>query len=766
MIYAIFEDDYQQLWLSSDFGIMQFDKETFNVRAYLEKDGISHQEFNRISSHQSEDGTIYFGGLNGVTSFHPSDFQEAKGVNSPKMVLSAFQKFDGPAGEEQDLTAKLKRSGQVDLRPGDRYFRLKFALLTYRDVERINYAYRIAGIDEDWNYQSSNTLQLSKLPYGSHQLIIKGQDDSGVWSPNELTYTLNVIRPIYLRLWFILLVAGLFLAGVFLFFHQRTNALKERQKKLENAIKQATRKINDDKSTIESQAEELRKLDKLKSRFFANVSHELRTPLSLMLGPIRRLSGKAGRGAEDMKLLGFLERNTVHLKELVNEILELSKLENNKLEVITEPTELLPYLQQHLTQFYSIGNSEQVIISSNLQIAPGVSVMLDQKKFEKIINNYLSNALKFTPPNGQVLVEAEQKGQYLNIFVKDTGRGIHPEDLPHVFNRFYQSTRGGTPAEGGTGIGLSLSKELGQLMGGKVWAESTLGQGSTFYLQLPVQEVSEIVKKSLAPAIDHSPALVNNDIPPVATVDQNARILVVEDNKDLREYYQIILSAYQIQMAENGQVALDILNSQPLPNLIISDLMMPVMDGMQLLNALKSSDTLRHLPVIMLTARTNRQDRIKALRFGIDDYLNKPFDEDELLVRIANLLQHSASRTKSLANGNAPTSGLSQTDLNWLEELENYILSQLNKPGLSVTNIAHEFAMSESTLLRQLKKLTGLTPNHYLREVKLNQAQMFLTNQTYRSVAEVAYQVGFKDPTSFTRSFKKRFGKAPTEMVL
>jgi YesN/AraC family two-component response regulator len=190
------------------------------------------------------------------------------------------------------------------------------------------------------------------------------------------------------------------------------------------------------------------------------------------------------------------------------------------------------------------------------------------------------------------------------------------------------------------------------------------------------------------------------------------------------------------------------------------------MDGMQLLNALKSSDTLRHLPVIMLTARTNRQDKIKALRFGIDDYLNKPFDEDELLVRITNLLHHTASRSKSLTNNaNTTTSGLSQTEMNWLEELENYILSQLNMPGLSVTNIAHEFAMSESTLLRQLKKLTGLTPNQYLREVKLNQAQVFLTNQTYRSIAEVAYQVGFKDPTSFARSFKKRFGKAPTEVA-
>jgi DNA-binding response OmpR family regulator len=394
--------------------------------------------------------------------------------------------------------------------------------------------------------------------------------------------------------------------------------------------------------------------------------------------------------------------------------------------------------------------------------------MLDQNKFEKILNNYLSNALKFTPPNGQISVEAKQEGQHLVFAVKDSGRGIHPEDLPHVFDRFYQSNRADTPAEGGTGIGLSLSKELAQLLGGEVWAESVLGEGSSFYLRLPI--IQAAVNKNVSPAsvIDQEEVLTATIVESAPIAKQDIHILVVEDNKDLRDYYQIILSAYQVTLAENGQVALNLLNTQPLPNLIISDLMMPVMDGMQLLNALKSSDALRHLPVIMLTARTNRQDKIKALRFGIDDYLNKPFDEEELLVRIANLLKYSASRNEPLAKENspAPSSGLSQTEMNWLEELESYILSQLTKPGLSVANIAHEFAMSESTLLRQLKKLTGLTPNQYLREVKLNQAQMYLTNQTFRNVAEVAYQVGFKDPTSFTRSFKKRFGKAPTAMAM
>lgn len=766
VIYAIVEDDYNHLWLSSDYGIMQFDKETYKVRAYLEKDGISHHEFNRTSSLQGADGTIYFGGLNGVTAFHPKDFYNREETEDPPLVLTSFRKFDEKSRQEKDLTAALNNTKTITFQPTDRYFRIKFALLTYEDVSRLNYAYRIKGVDENWNYQVANTLQLSKLPYGSHRLLIKGQDGSGRWSTRQLEYTLNVIKPVYLRTWFLVLVLGLAIAGAWLFYRQRTLQLIRRQKALEEAITSATKKIAHDKKTIEQQAEDLRKLDKLKSRFFANVSHELRTPLSLMLGPIRRLRQRNDQEQEEQQLLGFLERNTVHLKDLVNEILDLSKLENNRLELQPEPTSLLSYINNHLSQFYSIGNSDNVLVESELMISDELRLMIDKKKFEKIVNNFLSNAIKFTPPTGRVLFSAKEEEDTILVSVKDNGRGISATDLPYVFDRFYQSKDKGAPAEGGTGIGLSMSRELAELMKGKVWAESTLGEGSIFYFRFPKQEskASPLPVEEFAGAAGAKEGLGAMVKAPAVP---GKHILIVEDNADLREYYQILLSDYTLTLAENGRSALDYLAGGKLPDLIISDLMMPVMDGMQLLALLKASDNLRHLPVIMLTAKTNQQVKIEALRHGIDDYLNKPFDDDEFQIRITNILLRQEERKVFLQeesdNDAKPT--LAAADLNWLKEVEAFIFERLESPDLSIRLLSQAFSMSESTLLRQIKRLTGLTPNKYLQELRLSQAREFILSNEYRSISEVAYQVGFKDPAAFSRSFRKRFGKAPTEIA-
>jgi signal transduction histidine kinase/DNA-binding response OmpR family regulator/ligand-binding sensor domain-containing protein len=760
VIHAIFEDDHNHLWLSSNYGIMQFNKETFKVRAYYEQDGISHVEFNRASSLQDADGTIYFGGLNGITAFHPNDFYGNEEEAPPPMVLSEYRKFDGKAGEEVELTGQLNSTGEIHLRSNDRYFRLKVSLLTFDKVERITYAYLLEGIDADWNYQDANTFQLSKLPYGSHQLRIKGQDGYGRWSPKELSYTVHVIKPIYLRTWFIFGSILLLIGAIVTFFRERTRTLKKE-------IALAT-------STIQQQADELRQLDRLKSRFFANVSHELRTPLTLMLGPIRRLIRRTDNTGEESKLLSLLERNTIHLRGLVNEILDLSKLENNKMALREEPTEMFTFLSALLAQYASIGFSNSVDLQVETELPPEVWLHLDRGKFTKILNNYLSNAIKFTPIGGKIIVRNRLIGDDLRVEVEDNGRGISAEDLPNVFNRFYQSSTQGRQEEGGTGIGLSMCFELAGLMGGKAWAESTLGQGSTFYFQMPAR-----VAEALALGTDElteqgqstvpQESLVAPDVRPTSVSGHsNKHLLIVEDNPDLQAYYGVILQGYKLTITGNGQEALDALNGGLSPDLIISDLMMPVMDGMELLGHLKNSDQWRHLSVIMLTAKTNQEVRIKALRYGIDDYLHKPFDDEELLVRIYNLLEHQTNRRNLHQEGEAEQGEaalqLSQVDQNWLEEVETYILDRLTDEALSVPSIAKVFAMSESTLLRQLKQLTGLTTQRYLTEVRLNKAREYLVNGTYRNVSHVAYEVGFRDAASFSRSFKRRFGKAPTEI--
>ncbi|MEL7222614.1 MAG: ATP-binding protein, partial [Bacteroidota bacterium] len=495
VIYTVLADQHQQLWLSSDYGLMQFDTATQAVRSYLTADGIAHEEFNKTSFHQTADGTIFLGGLNGITAFHPDDFQQKEQAFSAPLFLTKFEVFDGEEGLLKNKFVAVKSTGKLNLYPTDRYLRLSFALLSMTDTERNTYAWKLDGIDQDWNYQKENTIQFGKLPYGKQTLRIKGQAANGQWSTKELVYELNVLPPFYLRTWFILLFLSVTTTIVALFFRNRTRRYQQSQKMLKAEIQKATRQIQTDKALIEEQAKELQQLDQLKSRFFANVSHELRTPLSLMLGPIRRLNrpGKT-KEAEQHKLLGFLERSTLQLQELVNEILDLSKLENNKMELKEEATLFHHFLTNHLHQFYSIGNSEHITIKQQTQIPMDFTILLDQSKFKKILNNFLSNALKFSPTYSQITISAEvvEDAQIL-IAVQDQGRGIHPQDLPYVFDRFYQAKKSQTSTAGGTGIGLSMCRELAQLMGGKVWADSVLDEGSIFCFQFPVQQTKAVV---------------------------------------------------------------------------------------------------------------------------------------------------------------------------------------------------------------------------------------------------------------------------------
>ncbi|MEO0627035.1 MAG: response regulator, partial [Bacteroidota bacterium] len=773
-IYAVYPDTYNRLWMSSDLGIMSIDRTTLQVNSYTISDGTGQNEFNRLAHFQAVDGTIYFGGLDGITGFHPRDFT-SQNEDAATLMFSELNLFDEELGNIINLLPAATSKQSITFRPSDRFLHMKFTLPTYEPSSQILYGWKMEGVYDEWTYQKENQLQFAALPYGSHQLRIKGQSAAMGWSPDELTLIIHVLKPFYLQAWFVL-SAILVAIGIVASFFQYRNRL------LRKEVERAT-------ITIKKQTEELRQLDKLKSRFFANVSHELRTPLSLMQGPIKRLIKTKGNGPKSGELLDFLDRNTAHLKHLVDEILDLSKLENNKLEIQEEDIPIKSFLRDHLVQFYSTGNSESVAVNSQLDFPEDLIVSLDPGKFTKILNNFISNAIKFTPEQkGRVLVSGSQYEDSLIFSVADNGPGIHPDDLPHVFDRFYQSKRSDAPTEGGTGIGLSMCKELARLLGGRVWVESIWGNGATFFLELPLKHAESThmadigfggmntdkvkTKVEEKPTQGLSIQNGNTDGEPkiVHREQQGKRILVVEDNADLRKYYKIILDDYEVAEVEHGLQALKHLETEPVPDLIISDLIMPQMDGMQLLDRLKSSDNYRHLPVIMLTAKNNRQARLKALRYGIDDYLNKPFDEEELLVRIHNLLANRAAREVQndidkppVENGRA-VEMMSEADQERLIELEALVASKLGEPSFGVTDIARHFAISESSLLRRLKSLTGMTPKQYLQEVRLNKARELLHKGQYKTVAEVAYKVGFRDPTSFGRSFKKRFGKVPTEV--
>lgn len=517
------------------------------------------------------------------------------------------------------------------------------------------------------------------------------------------------------------------------------------------------------------QAEQLKSLDLAKSRFFANVSHELRTPLALMLGPISILLKGNHQTEKQTRLLQMARRSGKQLEQLINEILDLRKLETGKMKLELGSTELAIFFQRYFAQFESLAERKQIDFSFEIDLHKELIGKIDREKSRQILYNLLSNAFKFTPTNGQIKASISIEKDQLQLLVRDTGPGIHPDDLPHVFDRYFQTNRPDKPAEGGTGIGLALCKEYAQLFGGQIEVKSNLGEGTVFKVVFPITIVENVPVNISKITLPVKQQIKSNFKTPVAlTKEQKPTILVVEDNPDLQDYIRLVLQdKYQVFTAENGRAALKWLQSNANCQLILSDLMMPIMDGYQLLEKLKTEDQIRHIPVVMLTARADARDKLKALRIGVDDYLLKPFEEEELLVRIDNLLRNQASRFLETNNDTKPKAKallLSKPDQEWLASFEVYVQKNLASDIISVPMLADEFAMSVSTLLRQLKRLTGLTPGQYLQEIRLNAARQLLEKQSYRSIAEVATAVGYGDTRSFSRGFKKRFGRAPSKL--
>ncbi|MEK7255821.1 MAG: response regulator, partial [Bacteroidota bacterium] len=536
--------------------------------------------------------------------------------------------------------------------------------------------------------------------------------------------------------------------------------------------KKGKQKMAEQKQLIEKQADELRRLDEMKSRFFANVSHELRTPLTLMLAPIGSALKHNRLENQDFTLLKLAQTHGKALLKLVNQILDLSKVQAGKLELQEAPVTLFPFLRRIAAAFESHAERQGIRFSFQYKAERGLQVELDAPKFETILNNLLSNALKFTPAGQSVNVLLEDFDHSLRLVVSDTGRGIHPADLPHIFDRFYQSNQPGAPTEGGTGIGLAFCRELVELMQGKIWAESDPERGSRFFVETPRKEILGAAPVE-EPEDDFVP-VENEMVSPmsVALPADAPTVLVVEDNSSLRDYLRLILSkTCHVQTAEHGQAALDILAQNANYQLVISDIMMPVMDGFQLLENLKSDDRLRHLPVVMLTARAEVQDKLRALRIGVDDYLLKPFEEEELLARVENLLKNYKERQGTAAAGvqlseslaaTPPLPTISKEDQAWLEDLENQVKIKLGDTHLTSDTLADALAMSRAQFFRQVKKLTGLTPAQYLDEARFRQARSLLELGKARSVKAVAFEVGFRQVEHFSRQFKDRFGKYPS----
>ena len=505
-------------------------------------------------------------------------------------------------------------------------------------------------------------------------------------------------------------------------------------------------------------------LDRLKTRLYTNITHEFRTPLTVILGMSDQIKGHE----KERKLI---KRNSKNLLRLINQMLDLSKLESGKLELDRRRGNVIAYLQYLTESFYSMATDKKLRLTFYAE-EEELIMDFDESKLQHIVYNLLSNAIKFTPSGGKVIFHAKRqasKGETsLEMIVKDTGVGIEEAKLPHIFDRFYQADDSTTRSGEGTGIGLALTKELVELMGGSISVKSQLDKGTTFHLLLPVTQDAPWQPES-KPSTHQEEVATSYDEPLGATTPEHSNaplVLIVEDNPDVVFYIQQILQQdYQLRVAPNGREGVE-LAQELIPDLVISDVMMPEMDGYQLCNTLKTDEKTSHIPIVLLTAKAAQEDKIAGLKLGADAFLSKPFDKEELLVRLEKLIELRRQLQASYASfpiekAAQPAKAPTAEDL-FLQKLESTLLEQIDNPDFGVPQLAKAVHFSQMQMYRKLKALLNQTPSQFIRSIRLRESRTLL-QQGHLNVSEVAYAVGFADPNYFSRTFSEAYGMSPSE---
>lgn len=765
-IHAVYADKKGYLWIPSDFGLMRMDASTGSIQTFFKSDGIADNEFNSMAHYQDRKGRLFFGGINGITCFDPAQIPTPE-YNKQALRIMDAKAFNLRKGVYEDQARYGRKISALSLNPTNAYLDIRLSPLTYSDAERIQYAWKIKGLQKNWIKQKSPVIRLGNLPYGKNILQVKYGFGGTEWSEKILEVPIQVLAPFYLRWPFVLAFIFSILALSWGIGIWRNRQLIAANLQLEQEVRKRTRQIEADKQTITEQAQALQAMDEMKSRFFANVTHELRTPLTLILGPLDRILNDEVEEPKKQEFLHTIKNNARKLLNLVEELLDLSKMESDNLRLEESPINFYAFLSDIIAPFSSYAAWRGATLSFRYDCPKDLNILIDLKKWEKIVNNLLSNAVKFTPEGGSIEIRVYFEGTKIQLTVSDTGNGISPEDLPHIFDRYFQSKSPEKAIQGGAGIGLAICREYTRLFDGKLEAQSSPGKGSVFTLTFTPKYTEQgfTQEKYGYSAPDNAADVLASKQPEQARRDTST-ILLVEDDFDLANFIQDILEVHDFHVlpSNNGLSALKLLDNHTV-HLILSDVMMPEMDGFQLLENVKISKP--GIPFILLTALTETQDRLHALRLGVDDYLTKPFVQEELLVRINKLLDRSAAKqqfeTENKDNLSEGGPEIPSYDQKWLLLLEEVVNQHLGDPNFSILQLASKMNASERTIHYKIKSFTGLTPNQYITEARLNKARQLLEAKVYPTVSEVCYAVGFKTTQYFARIIKERFGRSPSD---
>lgn len=789
-ITSIIEDHRGNIWMGTASGLnllTNLEDGTYSIYKYQKEAGLKELFFNPKAVCLDHRNRLWWGTNDVITrldlnTFLPNPVKPEIHLNNLRIGqehASFNLRTDHttlPGIAHSGLLPFYNIPTNLNLKHNRNHLGFHFSAIDWSAPQQLSYTYKLEGLDNDWSHlNKENSVEYRNLRPGHYTFQVKAIGQAGIWS-ETLDYSFRIHRPWWAAWWSFSLYGIAFI--ILLRFFIRFTLSKERVK-AEVRIKQL-------------EMDKMRELDHMKNRFFANISHEFKTPLTLLLGPIDDLLRKGDRSASERKRLFILmKRNGLRLQQLISQLLDLSTLESKQGTLRVSKGKLHVFLRTLISSFQSFAADRKIRLDYELMESSRVQYF-DRDKLSKILSNLITNALKFTPEGGKVNIRlyyedgaVPELEQYAKIEVKDTGVGIPEESLEQVFNRFYQVKQGNLKGDSGSGIGLALTKELVELYRGEITLKSKPGIGSTFTVRLPVsiklfredeidvdQDRSKEEKRSVgAPQtsfnLEELVSIGNQMAETIETVGEKPAIVVVEDNQDLRTYIrQILEDGYDILTAEHGKAGFQ-LALEAIPDLVISDLMMPEMDGIELCNKLKKDHRTSHIPLIMLTAKADKDSRLDSLKTGADDFITKPFDAVELRTRVSNLI----SMRKKLREKYRKEFLLDKADEEapvprdyFLEQVMASIDTHLADSDFGVNRLCLEVGLSRTQLYRKLIALTDQSPSELIRNCRLKAAAR-LFREGHSNVSRVLYSVGFNSSSHFASQFRELYGLNPKEFI-
>ncbi|MGI0107307.1 hybrid sensor histidine kinase/response regulator transcription factor [Salinimicrobium sp. WS361] len=769
-VVAINEDDQKDLWLATAYGLVQFRKSKIeestgrivpDFQKYDDEDGLQGKLFNENSLFKSRNGTLFAGGLNGFNTFNPKTFNFNE--KPPHVVFTSFALFSkkiSPLQKVNDrvlLSKPIHQTSEIRLHHDENLFSMEFAALDFMQPSKNRYRYRLVGFDQDWQEVGSNDRRVTytNLDPGTYEFQVQASNNDHVWNSEGATLMLSVLPPFYKTPYAYVLYL---LLVIFLLYFSRRNIIKRQRRNF--LFEQEKR-----------EAAHLHEMDLMKIRFFTNISHEFKTPLSLILAPIERLKARE-INLEAKEQLETINRNARRLYGLINEILDLPKIQETPL-LSTSKGNIIEFVEQTVDSFKILSENKNINLIFHTETKEFVT-SFDIDKLDKILFNLLSNAFKFTPENGTITVNSRivdtssaTHKKLLQISIADTGIGISSEDQAKIFDRFYKVIQPENNNRSGSGIGLSLVKELIELHKGTIEVESEPGKGSVFSLSIPLQkieipEIAEVGGTSSENFLDKTSGKEvlggeTNDIP---------TLLIIEDDQSLLTYLTKSFNrSFKVFTATNGQDGWKkALSVQP--DVIISDWSMPLMDGAELCAKIRNDARTRHIPFVLLTAHGDEESILSGLKTGVSDYIVKPFNFEVLYSRIQNLISQRKSLQQTYRKKievETKKVDIEPEDDAFMRKALKVIDKNLSNTNYSVEKLAADMGVSRTFLYNKMVTRLEKSPKELIRDIRLDRGRELLIKSEL-TISEIAFEVGYNNPKYFTKNYKKKYNMLPSEV--